>query len=87
VTGTLTGRTTTAVGTARKPAKLRSARVALAATSHKTVRLALSKTLRRRLEHARKLALRLSLEVADPAGNRRIVRKRVSPRLEARHGR
>ena len=81
VTGILTGRTTTTVGTARKTGKLRSVRLALAATSHRTVRLALSKTLRRQLKHARKLAVRLSLKVADPTGNRRTVRKRVSPRL------
>jgi hypothetical protein len=49
-----------------------------------TVKLALSKALRRELARKRRLVLRLSVAVQDPAGNRRTVRHQVTPRLKAR---
>jgi DNA-binding beta-propeller fold protein YncE len=76
VSGTLTGRTA--------KAKLTTKRFTVPATSRTTVRLALSKPLRRELRRKRKLVLRLSAVVQDPAGNRRTVRRQVAPRLTAR---
>jgi len=40
--------------------------------------------LRRQLKRQHTLALRLSVSLKDPAGNRRTVAKRVSPRLKGR---
>jgi DNA-binding beta-propeller fold protein YncE len=52
------------------------------AEARKSVTLKLSKTLRRLLERNRKLSLRLSAKVSDPAGDTRTLRKKVSLRLE-----
>ena len=52
------------------------------ARARKSVTLKLSKTLRRLLERNRKLSLRLSAKVSDPAGHTRTLRKKVSLRLE-----
>ena len=50
--------------------------------ARKSVALRLSRTLRRLLERNRKLSLRLTLKVSDPAGHTRTLRKKVSLRLE-----
>jgi hypothetical protein len=81
VTGTLAGRTARAIGAARTPVALAGKRFAAAAAGRTTVRLALSQPLRRELARRRKLVLRLSIVVQNPAGNRRTVRKQVTPRL------
>jgi hypothetical protein len=65
VTGTLTG---------RRPLKPARRSLALAAGASRVIRLPLAKPLRR------KRALRLTLVVQDPAGNRRTVRARLKPR-------
>ena len=83
VTGALSGRTATAIGAGSKPAKLTARRFTVGATSRTTVRLALSKPLRRELRRRHKLAVRLSAIVEDPAGHRRTVPKRVVLRLKA----
>ena len=59
---------------------LRSRRFTVGANGRTTVRLALTKSLRRRLRRKGRIALRLSAVVEDPAGNRRTVRRRVSVR-------
>jgi DNA-binding beta-propeller fold protein YncE len=81
VTGTLGG--TATVGAKRGVLKLTARRFTVAATSRTTLALALPKALRRELTRKRKLVLRLSVAVHDPAGNRRTVRDRVTPRLKA----
>jgi hypothetical protein len=60
--------------------KLGSRRFTVAAGGRTTVKLALSKPLRRRLARKHKLVVRLVATVVDPAGNRRTVRKRVTLR-------
>jgi DNA-binding beta-propeller fold protein YncE len=82
VTGTLAGAAT--IAAKRGVAKLTAKRFTVAASGSTTVKLALSKALRRELARRRKLVLRLSVVVADPAGNRRTVRHQVTPRLRAR---
>jgi hypothetical protein len=52
------------------------------ARARKSVTLKLSKTLRRLLERNRKLSVRLSAKLSDPAGHTRTLRKKVSLRLE-----
>jgi hypothetical protein len=59
-----------------------AAAFAVDARARKSVALRLSKTLRRLLERNRKLSLRLTLKVSDPAGHTRTLRKKVSLRLE-----
>jgi hypothetical protein len=80
VTGTLAG--TATIGARRGVLKLAAKRFTVTANGRTPVRLALSKALRRELQRKRKLVLRLSVVVADPAGNRRTVRNQVSPRLK-----
>jgi VCBS repeat protein len=76
VTGTLSGR---AAG-----ARLRRKRFSVAAGGRRTVALALPKAVRRTLARRKKVVLRLSASVVDPAGNRRTVARRVVPRLKKR---
>jgi DNA-binding beta-propeller fold protein YncE len=83
VTGTLAGRTARAVVATRRPVALTGQRFAVAAAGRTTVRLTLSQRLRRELARKRRLVLRLTLGVRDPAGNRRTVRTQVVPRLAA----
>ena len=71
VTGTLAGQ--------RKRTKLRAKSFTVAASTGKTVRLRLPKALRRQLARQRTLALRLTANVRDPAGNTRTIRKTVRP--------
>ena len=83
VTGTLAG--TARIGAKRGGGlKLTAKRFTVAATGRTTIKLALSKALRRELQRKRKLVLRLSAAVQDPSGNRRTVRHEVTPRLKAR---
>jgi hypothetical protein len=56
---------------------LRGRRFTVTATGRATIRLPLSKAQRRRLRRARKLPLRLTAAVIDPAGNRRTITRRV----------
>jgi hypothetical protein len=79
----ITGR----VGARRRSVRLRAKRVAVAAGSRKTVRLKLPRKLRRALRRNKKLPLRLTALVKDPAGNARLVSKRSTPRLRARRSR
>jgi hypothetical protein len=84
VTGTLRAQTVKAISARRKRVRLGTKGFTVPATSQQTVKLALPKALRRELKRKRRLALRLSVVVEDPAGNSRTVRKRVSPRLKPR---
>ena len=52
----------------------------MAANAGKTIKLRLPKALRRQLARQRTLALRLTANVRDPAGNTRTIRKTVRPR-------
>jgi hypothetical protein len=52
----------------------------LAANGSEAVRLTLPRLLHRRLERRRRLALRLTAIVRDPAGNVRTVRRQVGVR-------
>jgi hypothetical protein len=56
----------------------------VAALSNTTVRLSLPRKLRAALRRNRKVALRLSALVNDPARNSRTVAKTVTPRLKRR---
>ncbi len=70
------------VGTGRRRVvRLRAKRLTVAAGSRKTIRLRLPRAVRRTLRRNRRIALRLTARVADPAGNVRTVRKRAKPRL------
>jgi hypothetical protein len=82
VTGTLRARTARAIGARRKRVSLKAARLRLAAGGRTTVRLRLTRPLRRQLKRTGKLALRLAAFVGDPAGNSRTVRKRATVRLK-----
>jgi hypothetical protein len=82
VSGRLAG--TATIGAKRGGAKLTAKPLTVAASDRTTVKLALSTTLRRELRRKRKLVLRLSAAVQDPAGNRRTVRHQVTPRLKPR---
>ena len=62
----------------------RTSRVRLAANGRAEVKLRLTPKLRRRLVRRRRLSLRLSAVVRDPAGNTRTVRRRAA--LSARTG-
>lgn len=82
VTGALAGQSVKRPGRERKPVELRSRPFAVAAGARTTLRLALPKPLREQLKRKRKLALRLSATVHDPAGNARAVGKRLVPKLK-----
>jgi hypothetical protein len=56
----------------------RSSRVRLVAAGRAVVKLRLTPKLRRRLVRRRRLSLRLSAVVRDPAGNTRTVRRRAA---------
>ena len=71
------------VGTGRRRVvRLRAKRLTVAAGSRKTIRLRLPRAVRRTLRRNRRIALRLTARVADPAGSVRTVRKRAKPRLK-----
>ena len=80
VSGGLSGRTA-------KRVRLKTQRFRVAANTRKTVRLKLPMTLRQQPRRKRRLALRITAIVRDPAGNSRIVGKTLRPRLRPRtHG-
>ena len=70
------------LGARRKRARAKTKGFDVAANARKTVKLKLPRKLRRLLVRKRRLALRLSAVVQDPAGNQRRVVKRVKPRLK-----
>jgi FG-GAP-like repeat len=74
VYGTVTGRVARA--------KLAAKGFTVAARGRRTVKLALSKKLRRELRRKGRLVVRLTLAVQDPAGNRRTLSAQVVPRLK-----
>src|SRR5215210_1351904 len=83
ITGSVSGQTTKAIATARKKrVKLKAKSFKVAANSKKTVKLKLPASLRRVLKRTGKLSLQLTARVKDPAGNRRTVKKKVTPRLK-----
>lgn len=85
ITGRLSGQTTNRVPAPRKrPIKLRAEPFSVGADATKTLRLELPKALRKPLKRNRRLSLRLTGRVTDPAGDTRAVRKRVTPRLARR---
>lgn len=87
ISGRLSGRTIRKVTGARKRrVTLKAKPFDLAAGSRRVVRLKLPKPLRRVLKRKRKLALRLTASVTDPAGTTRTVSKKVKPKLKPKRG-
>jgi hypothetical protein len=76
VSGVLSGRAL------KRRARLRGRPFVVPANARRIVRLRLPKALRRQLVRRRKLALRLTAQIRDPAGSSRTVAKRVRPRLK-----
>ena len=76
------------LGARRKQVRTKIKGFDVRANARKTVKLKLPRKLRRLLVRKRRVALRLSAAVKDPAGNQRSVVKRVKPRLKRpRHAR
>jgi hypothetical protein len=75
VSGELSGKTTRRLA-------FKGTRFVLAADTRKSVRLKLSRNLRRVLRRDGKLSVRFAAKVTDPAGNIRTVRKNGSVRLK-----
>ena len=85
VTGRLYGQTTEKLSPSRKRRiKLRTEAFRVGAHAKKNLALKLPKALRKLLKRKRRLSLRLTATVTDPAGNTRTVRTVVSPRLTQR---
>lgn len=83
VRGRLAGRTAQKVSVSRRRVvRLKAKTFRVGAGARKTVKLKLPKALRRLLKSKRKLKLRLAAKVTDPAGKRRIVKKKVTPQLK-----
>jgi uncharacterized delta-60 repeat protein len=83
ITGRLSGQTVNRVAlTLKRRIKLKAKAFIVGARTKKTVRLKLPKALRQLLRRKRKMTLRLTAKVKDPAGNTRTVKKRVRPRLK-----
>jgi hypothetical protein len=83
VAGRLAGRTTRPVSAVRKRrVKLKARSFNVRAHGRRTVKLRLPRSLRRTLKRTGKLSLRLTARVSDPAGNRRNVNRKVTPRLK-----
>jgi hypothetical protein len=83
VAGRLAGRTSRRVSTGgarRRYVALRGKALNVGARASQRVRLALPRTLRTLLRRDGRIALRLSATVTDPAGNRRVVITRATPR-------
>jgi hypothetical protein len=90
ISGAVAGRTTQRVSAAqRRRARLRLKRKTfqVGAQARKTVKLSLSRKLRRALKRDRKLSLKLTATVGDPAGTSRTVGKTVSPKLRKKRRR
>lgn len=86
VSGALSGQTRRRLSAAQRKrrVKLGARSFTVPANARRTVELRLPKALRRELGRRRKLSLRLSASVRDPAGNTRTVRKTLKPRLRRR---
>jgi hypothetical protein len=84
ITGRLSGRTANPVGARRRHIGLKAKAFTIGATAKKTVRLRLPRPLRRLLRSHRKLKLRLTAQVKDPAGNSRSAKQKVTPRLKTK---
>ena len=69
------------LGARRRRVRLRARSFSVPAHARTTVRLRLPRRLRRVLRREHRLVLRLRAVVHDPAGNTRVVTKRVVPRL------
>ena len=83
VTGSVSGQTTKAIATQRKSkVKLKAKRFSVGANARKTVALKLPAALKRALKRTRKLSLRMTVKVKDPAGTTRTVRKKITVRLK-----
>jgi hypothetical protein len=86
VVGSLSGATAHKVRVSRlRRVKLKTKSFVLAPRATKAVELALPRSVRDVLKHKHKVTLRLSAKLKDPAGDIRVVKKRVSPRLRKRH--
>jgi hypothetical protein len=82
VTGRLAGQTANRVKVARKVrVKLPAKSFRVAAGRRITVALKLPTRLRKLLRRQRKLSMRFTATVRDPAGNRRTATKRITVRL------
>jgi hypothetical protein len=84
VTGRLSGRSARRLkvgASQRRFVRIRGKAIALAARGTRVVNLRLPRALRRTLLRRRRVALRLTLSVRDPAGNVRAVSRRATPRL------
>ena len=85
ITGRLAGETVQRVAAApRRRVKLPAKAFRAAARTRKTVALGLPRTLRSLLRSRGRLALRITANVTDPAGQRRVVKRRLTPRLRTR---
>jgi hypothetical protein len=83
ITGALSGETVNRVTISRKRRiTLKTRAFSLAAHATRTLKLTLSRTLRRLLTQKHKLTLRLTAKMQDPAGNTRTVKAKVAPRLK-----
>ena len=83
VTGSVSGQTTAPVAVARKRrVKLKAKSFSVGANARKTVKLKLPAALQRTLRRTGKLSLRMTVRVKDPAGNRRTVKKKITPKLK-----
>jgi hypothetical protein len=88
VAGRLSGRTTRPVsGARRRRIRLKAKSFNVGANAKRTVSLRLPRALRRSLKHNGRLSLRLTASVNDPAGNTRVVNKKVTPKLKPRRRR
>ena len=81
VTGKLSGRSAKRLGIAKKRIKLKGKAFSLDAGERKTVAIKLPKKLRHLLRQNGRVGLRMAAKVADPAGNRRTVRRKLRPKL------
>ena len=85
VLGRLSGRTAGKVeASRRRVVKLKARRFTVNASARRTVKLKLPLALRRLLARDHKLSLRVTATVTDPAGRKRTVSKKLTPRLRAR---
>jgi hypothetical protein len=82
IIGKLSGRTKTMPSVSRRRRiELRAKSFRIAARAHKTVKLSLPEAARRLLQRERKLSVRLTATVKDPAGHTRTISKTVEPKL------
>jgi hypothetical protein len=88
VKGRLWGQTRKRVSVSkRRRVKLKARSFRVGPHARRTIRLRLPRALRKQLRRRHKLSLLVIARVRDPAGHKRIVRKKVSPRLKGRRRR